>query len=127
MRFRTLLFVAVYAGSMLQSALSQTATGVITGVVTDASGATVSGTKITLVHQKTNQTREQVANSAGIYEFRALPRGLYTLQAEKPGFKKGEVRGVQLTVAQTLQLDMRLELGQLSDSVTVEANASQVQ
>lgn len=117
----------MHAGWMLHGALAQTASGVITGVVTDASGAVVGGAKITLRDQETNQTREQVANSAGIYEFRVLPRGLYTLQAELPGFKKGEVKGVQLTVAQTLQLDIQLELGQVSDSVTVEATAGQLQ
>jgi hypothetical protein len=111
----------------LSSAVAQTATGVISGSVLDSSGANVAGAKITLIDQETNQTREVTSNPAGVYEFRALPRGLYNIQAEMSGFKKEEVRGLQLTVAQTLQLDIRLELGQVTDSITVEATSVQIQ
>ncbi len=111
----------------LSSAVAQTATGVITGSVLDSSGAIIAGAKITLLNQETNQTREVTANPAGVYEFRALPNGLYTIRAEMPGFKKEEIRGLQLTVAQTIQLDLELELGQVTDSVTVEASAAQIQ
>jgi hypothetical protein len=109
------------------SASAQTATGEITGSVIDSSGAAVAGAKVILVEQATNQTREQTSNSAGLYEFHALPRGLYTIQVEMSGFKKEEIRGLQLTVAQTLQQDIKLELGQVTDSVTVEATAGQIQ
>ena len=53
--------------------------------------------------------------------------GVYTIQVEMSGFKKEEIRGLQLTVAQTLQQDIKLELGQVTDSVTVEATAGQIQ
>src|SRR5688572_13192398 len=91
------------------SATAQTATGVITGSVLDSTGASVAGAKVSLVHEETNQTREQTSNSAGLYEFRALPRGIYNIQVEMAGFKKEEIRNLQLTVAQTLQLDISLE------------------
>ena len=109
------------------TASGQTASGVITGSVVDSSGATVAGAKLTLVQQETNQTRETTSHASGIYEVRALPRGLYTIQAEMAGFNREEIRGLQLTVAETLQYDVKLQLGQVSESVTVDANAVQVQ
>jgi hypothetical protein len=124
---RILVVFAVTICLWLSRASAQTATGVIGGSVLDSTGAMVAGAKITLLDQETNQTRTQTSNSAGLYEFRALPRGFYTLQVEMPGFKKEEIRGVQLTVAQTIQLDIKLELGQVTDAVTVEANAVQVE
>jgi hypothetical protein len=121
-----MLFMAAVILSV-PSAAGQTATGVITGSVFDSSGAIVAGAKIVLLNQETNQRREVTANPAGVYEFRALPNGLYTIEAEMPGFKKEEIRGLQLTVAQTIQLDIELELGQVTESVTVEASAAQIQ
>lgn len=127
MRFRTLLGLTAIIWLSFPNAMAQTANGVISGSVTDSSGAAVAGAKITLTDQETNQSRGLVSNSAGIYEFRALPRGLYIVQAEAPGFKTEEIKGLQLTVAQTLQLDIRLEVGQVTESVTVEASAAQIQ
>ena len=119
-----MVFGAILASDMM---LAQTATGVITGAVLDSTGAAVSGATVTLLDQQTNQTRSQATSPVGIYEFRALPRGIYTVRTEMEGFKRKEVNGVQLTVAETLQLDIKLELGQVSESVTVEASAAQVQ
>ena len=106
---------------------AQTANGVVTGSITDTSGAVVSGAKVTLTDLQTNQTRQQTTNDAGTYEFRALPRGDYRMEAEIQGFKKENVTGIQLTVAQTLRLDIKLEVGQVSESVQVEATAALVQ
>ncbi|MBV6429975.1 MAG: hypothetical protein IANPNBLG_00078 [Bryobacteraceae bacterium] len=106
---------------------AQTASGVITGSVTDTSGAVVAGARVMLTHEETNQTRDQLANSEGIYEFRALPRGTFRLAVEMAGFRREEIRDVQLTVAQTLQLNVKLQVGQVSEAITVEASAAQVQ
>src|SRR3954453_20786069 len=122
-----LLWLTVAVFLSVWSASAQTATGEITGSIIDSSGASIAGAKVTLVEKDTNLTREQPANAAGLYEFHALPRGLYTIQVEMSGFKKEEIRALQLTVAQTLQLDIKLELGQVTDSVTVEATAGQIQ
>ncbi|MFN0165723.1 MAG: carboxypeptidase regulatory-like domain-containing protein [Bryobacteraceae bacterium] len=106
---------------------AQTASGVITGSVTDTTGAVVSGAKVVLTEVQTNQTRELMTNDAGIYEFRALPRGEYRIAAEIHGFKKEQISGIQLTVAQNLRLDIKLEVGQVSEAVNVEATAGLVQ
>lgn len=103
------LTLAVFVSVL--SASAQTATGEITGSIVDSSGASTAGAKVILIEQATNQTREQTTNSDGLYEFHALLRGVYTMQVEMSGFKKEEIRALQLTVAQTLQLDITLELG----------------
>ncbi|MCZ2151812.1 MAG: TonB-dependent receptor [Bryobacterales bacterium] len=123
-KIAALLFVSLCLAIPLGA---QTASGVITGSVTDTTGAAVAGAKVMLTHEETNQTRNQVANSEGIYEFRALPRGTYRLAVEMAGFRREEIRDVQLTVAQTLQLNVKLQVGQVSEAITVEASAAQVQ
>ncbi len=122
--FTLLLAVLFLSATQLPA---QTATGVITGSLTDSTGAVIPSAKVTLTDQQTNQAREQMSNESGIYEFRALPRGNYTLSAELDGFKKEEVTGIQLTVAQTLRLDVQMEVGALTEQVTVEATAGLVQ
>ena len=79
MLIRTLFRLTLVICATLPVTLAQTATGVITGSVLDASGAIVAGARITLLNQETNQTREVVSNSAGVYEFRCVPRGRYTV------------------------------------------------
>lgn len=106
---------------------AQTASGAISGVVADGSGSAIAGAKVSLVDTDTHQLRSQITGATGSYEFNALPRGQYTLAAEISGFKRKEVSGVTLTVAQVLQMDVQMELGQVTDSVTVEASAGQVQ
>ena len=66
----------------------------------DTGEITFDGIDVLLTNQETNQAREVVTNTAGLYEFRALPRGVYTLEAEVTGFKKEQVRGVQLIDAE---------------------------
>ena len=127
MRSRAFLTVLVFLALQCASLTAQTASGVISGSVTDASGAAVPSAKVVLTEQETNQSRSVATNSAGVFEFRAVPRGIYTVEAEMQGFKKEQVRGVQLTVAQTLQLDLKLQVGQVTDAVTVEAAAAQIQ
>lgn len=121
--FLTVL-VLVLPFAILQA---QTATGVISGAVTDSSGGVLPAARVVLTEQETNQTREVVTSTAGLYEFRFLPRGVYNVEAEAPGFKKEQIRGIQLTVGQALQFDIKLQVGQVSEAVTVDASAAQVQ
>ena len=74
MCFRVL---ALQIGFAFGCAYAQTATGVIHGVVRDASGAVVAGVRLTLTDQATNQSREQVSSREGNYGFCALPNGVY--------------------------------------------------
>jgi hypothetical protein len=106
---------------------SQTASGTIHGNVRDGTGAVISGAKLILTDQATNQTREQVSSPEGNYEFRALPRGTYSLATEHPGFKKEAVTGVVLQVAQIHRLDLVLQVGAVTESVEVHGGAGMLE
>ena len=84
MRFRS--YCTVIAGLLLAPVIitAQTATGSITGSVTDASGAVVSGAKVSLIEQETNLSREQLTNTTGVFEFRARPDDLDHRSALRP-------------------------------------------
>src|SRR5258708_36998580 len=103
------------------SAKAQTATGVIQGTVTDDSGAVIVNTKLKLTDNATNQAREQTSNSEGYFEFRALPRGVYMLEAEQSGFKKQVLTSITLEVAQTQNVPVVLQVGGMTESVEVQA------
>src|SRR6266852_6674889 len=109
------------------SAQAQTATGVIQGTVKDDTGAVIVGVRVKLTDQATNQTREQNTNAEGIFEFRALPRGDYTIEAEHAGFKRHVITNTPLQVAQTQNLQVTLQVGALAESVEVQATAGLLQ
>src|SRR5438477_5885496 len=106
---------------------AQTATGVIQGTVKDDTGAVIPGVRVKLTDQATNQTREQNTNAEGIFEFRALPRGDYTIEAEHAGFKRQVITNTPLQVAQTQNLQVTLQVGALAESVEVQATAGLLQ
>ena len=106
---------------------AQTATSTIQGIVKDDTGAVIVGTRVKLTNEGTAQSREQVSNSEGYFEFRALPRGEYTLEAELSGFKKQVVTHIALEVAQTQSVPVVLQVGGVSESVEVQASAGLLQ
>src|SRR5262245_8551514 len=124
---RTLLFgLAVFLAGVADG-LAQTATGTIQGTVKDETGAVVVGAKVRVTDQATNQSREQTSNQEGVFEFRALPHGDYTLEAEHAGFKKQVITGIPLQVAQTQTLQVALQIGGVAEAVEVRATAGLLQ
>ena len=99
----------------------------ITGFVTDASGALVPNAAITLINTATNQTRETISNSAGTYRFANVGVGTYTLNVVASGFQKYTKTGIVVNVAQTVEADATLAVGNQTQTVTVAADALQVQ
>src|SRR2546422_3295265 len=119
--------ICAFALLLASAARSQTASGVIHGVVKDPTGAVVSGAKLTLTDQGTNQSREQTTGPEGNFEFRALPHGVYTLAAEQAGFKKEVINNITLQVAQTHRLDVTLAVGAVAESVEVVSSTGLLQ
>jgi len=97
--------------------------GEITGVITDSSGAVVPDTAVTVTNVATGATRRVITNEAGVYNFPALPPGVYTVRVEKSGFKAITRPEVKLEVQQVARLDFNLEVGEVSQTVTVEGHA----
>ena len=95
--------------------------GTVRGRITDPSGAAVPGATVEIVGKATETTRTTVADAAGAYEFADLNPGTYTIQVNQTGFKKLVRENVQVLVASSTTADLRLEVGSMSQQVTVEA------
>jgi hypothetical protein len=101
-------------------------TGTISGTVQDQSGAVVAGANVKAVNPATNFSRETSSATNGFYRFDQLPVGTYTISAEAAGFKKSVTQNVALSVNDALTLDVKLEVGQVSEVVTVSEAPSAV-
>lgn len=99
---------------------AQVANGSITGILTDSTGAVVPSAHVTLTKTDTGLTLEAQSNNAGIYTFASLQTGAYRVQVVQPGFKKAETT-LQLTVGQTAQIDLTLQIGSSDETVNIEA------
>jgi Carboxypeptidase regulatory-like domain len=108
-------------------AAAQAVTGTILGRVTDSSGAIIPGATVTLTNTGTTQSRAVVTDAAGEYSAPSLPTGKYTVTAEIQGFKTVTMSNVDLGVDQHVRIDVKLEVGALSESVTIEARSPLVQ
>ena len=99
----------------------QSVRGTLLGTVTDDSGAVVRGARVTVRQAATGLVRTEATNDAGEYSIPQLPLGLYTLSVEQPGFKKTERTGIELRVDDKLRIDVALSVGQVTETVAVEA------
>jgi len=102
---------------------AQVASGVILGVVKDASGGVVSGATVTAHNTETNVDRTQSTGDDGAYRFAGLPVGRYDVKAEKEGFKPTTQRNVVLDVSQELVIGFALQVGASSQQVEVTGEA----
>jgi hypothetical protein len=104
-------------------------TGASTGLqgkVTDQSGASVPGTTVTALRTDTRELRVVVTNDAGDWEVRFLSPGTYQLVFECPGFKKLIRDGVSVTTAELSTVNVQLEVGNVTQSIEVIANAEMI-
>src|SRR5579872_3849492 len=122
---QTKSIVAVFLLSAL-SLLGQTL-GDITGQVGDASHSAVPESMVTLTNASTNAIRQTSSNAEGLYTFASVPPGIYNMKVEHPGFKTAISNNVEVQVQQTVRLDFTLEVGQVTESVQVEASADLLQ
>ena len=114
------LFVCLaHAGA----AAAQTSTATLQGVVTDSGGGVLPGVVVKLHSPATGLQRESVTNTSGVYVFNFLPAGTYEITAELTGFKAVRQPDVQLEIGQNRALDMKLEVGSVEETVTVEGVA----
>jgi hypothetical protein len=102
---------------------AQAVTGTILGTVTDSTGAVVSGAKVTLTHTETGLVRTVVSDALGEYVAPSLPTGTYTIAAESAGFRAVALSNVELGVDQRVRMDVKLEVGAVSETVTIEASS----
>jgi len=79
---------------------------------------------VVATNNKTGVAQSTLTNEAGVYIFASLQPGEYSVSAEAPGFRKAVSQHVQLEVSARISVDLKLELGAASESVTVESNSS---
>ncbi len=120
-RLAAVLFAATIAG------FSQEFRATISGTVADPSGLAAPNVRVIATNVATNVASKATSNEAGLYVVRFLQPGTYTVTVEHAGFKKFVREGVALGVSQRLALDIRLEVGQVTESVTVSGAVSLLQ
>ncbi|MGJ5817600.1 carboxypeptidase regulatory-like domain-containing protein [Paludibaculum fermentans] len=121
MRFRTLSVTALLAFSLALSALAQNAQ--ITGMVKDPTDAPIAGATVNIIATDTGSSRQVITSPEGYYTAPLLPRGRYEVVVEMKGFKGSRNKDLLLEEGQSLRLDIRLEMGQVSETVEVVASA----
>jgi Carboxypeptidase regulatory-like domain/TonB dependent receptor len=105
---------------------AQTTNGNIQGTVTDPSGAAVAGANITGRNLDTGLSIGTVTTDSGLYSLANLPPGRYSVTVEGPSLKKYVREGVTVQTGSTVTLDVMMQLGAVSENVTVSADASQL-
>jgi hypothetical protein len=122
---RFLLFVCLFTLlPLFPPALpAQTTYGKIVGNARDSSGGVIAGVRVTVTNQNTGETHSAPTNEFGAYAFETLIPGTYRIHAEMPGFRPIDIRGIILQVNQTARFDLTMEVGQVTENVTVTASA----
>ena len=103
---------------------AQVNTGTITGTVTDSSGSAIPNVKVTAVQTDTNFQSTAVTNAEGLYRIQSLQPGSYRITFEAAGFKRYVQVGLDLTVGSVLPVNVKLEVGQLTESIQVSAQGT---
>lgn len=116
------LLLLALAGITLSA---QTATGIITGTVTDATGAVVPSASVTVTNKATGIARTLSANAEGLFSAPALTAGDYEVRVEMQGFRT-EVRAAQVLAGSTTTVNMALSIGATQEVVNVEAATAQI-
>ncbi len=104
------------------SSLAHAQAANLAGLVADTTGAVVRGADITFTNERTNTSYHAKTNASGIYSLPFIQPGQYRLTAEASGFKRYERTGITVEVAQNLDIDVKLEVGGSSESVSVDGS-----
>src|ERR1700692_1847947 len=103
-------------------ARAQITTAAIRGTVMDDQGAAIAGADVTFTGTDTGFTRSMKSGTDGEYNFPELPLGIYSVHITYPGFKSETQTGIVLHVNDSLVLNVNMKVGQVSETVTVEAS-----
>lgn len=119
------LSIAILLGMIVSgfsvTALGQAVNGNLLGTITDSTGAAVANAKITITEQNQNVSRAATTNDSGFYSFPDVPPGVYKVTAEKTGFKTVVRPNIEVPVSNTVHVDLDLQPGSVSETITVEA------
>src|SRR5215471_11422462 len=122
-KIATLLMFAAFA----TVALAQVTTGRLDGTVTDPQGAAVPGAQVKVVNKETGQIFETAADEKGLWSVPSLATATYTVTVNHPGFKTTTVENVKIDAGVPAQVNAKLEVGALAETVEVQAGAEVLQ
>ena len=105
------------------TALGQDPRGTLIGRVADPSGSLVPGVEVRVTNVATGVTASAKTNEAGNFSIPFLPPATYTVTAELTGFKRFTRQGIQIRVSETVELNISMELGEISETVVVSADS----
>jgi hypothetical protein len=110
------------------TAFGQTGTSSLSGVVSDQQGKAVVGANVTLMNVGTNASRTAQTTESGVFLFDLLPPGEYRVEVEAAGFRKAVVESAKALIGKTTEINIRLEIGQVSQvvEVSISAQANQI-
>ena len=120
LRGANILLIACCAFAQVETSTS------IRGIVTDSSGAAVPGAKVDIRNTATNEERTTNTDGSGFYAFPSIVPGTYDVTVIHPGFKRAQVTNRVAQVTQSAQVDVMLEVGETSESVTVSAEGAEL-
>ncbi len=121
MLLAALLVLVFFSGTSMFAQVQ--ATGTISGHITDASGASMPKVQVVITEQQTGVSTTMATNSSGYYSVPLLKPGVYSIRATAPGFKTTVRSNLTLQIAQVLEQDIRLQVGNVQQQVTVTAGA----
>ena len=115
------LLVLAAVGYMAVPANAQVLYGSIIGTITDQSGAVIPGATVKIINVGTQQTREAQTDEGGRYSLINVLPGTYTLSVTAQGFRKATQKNLSVTINKVNRVDLQLEVGAVTESVTVSA------
>src|SRR5258708_14445887 len=118
MRNRSLLLITMLLLAI--GILPAAPVGSIKGYVRDASGAPVPNAAVQARNEQTNVTQDGKSDNTGLYQFLDLAPGVYSISAETAGFRQALVKSVSVLVDQIVSVDVKLEVGQITEVVIVD-------
>ncbi len=121
-----LLSVLLCIQTLGGAALAQTGSSSISGTVLDPQGQAVGGATVMLTSNETNAVRTQTSKEDGSFTFELLQPGSYRIDVEANGFKKAAVPEVRALVAKPSEINIKLEIGQITEAVTISAGTGEV-
>ncbi|HEY7386886.1 MAG TPA: carboxypeptidase regulatory-like domain-containing protein, partial [Bryobacteraceae bacterium] len=114
--------LCVLAGAV--ELFAQAGTGTITGIITDPTGAAIANANVEVRNTETNAPYPTATTETGAYTVPRLPPGPYSVTVSASGFKKLTRSGISVDAGQTIPLNLTLEVGETTESVTVQAEAT---
>ena len=117
------LKISVCCLFLTMAAFAQSDRGTITGTVTDPSTAAIVAAKVGIRNVDTGSMFNTLTNNSGVFTVPSLPSGKYSVAISAPGFKTSNTSDVDVRLDQTVKVDVTLEVGQTSETISVTANS----